>query len=131
MLILLEKDHWIRRIYTDGREHPKGYPITWMGHSIGKWDGDTFVADTVFINPMSWADPLGHPQSDAMRLIERFHRSGQTLRVETTFDDPKAYTKPWKETKNFELMPRGYEVVEEVECEESLGKIMRVPEDGK
>ena len=77
---------------------------------------------------MSWADSIGHPQSDAMHLIERFHRLNQTLRIETTFDDPKAYTKPWKEIKNFELMPPGYEVMEDVQCEESLGKILRIPD---
>ena len=120
-MILFERDHWIRRIFTDGRGHPPGFPITWMGHSTGKWDGDTFVADTVFINPTTWLDTAGHPQSDGMHLIERFRRvSSKNMQLETTFDDPKAYTKPWTEKKTFELMPKGYDVMEHVECEEWL-----------
>ena len=56
VLMLFESDHWVRRIYMDGRGHPDAYPITWMGHSIGKYDGDTLVVDTVNINDKSWLD---------------------------------------------------------------------------
>jgi hypothetical protein len=122
VLILSEKGS-IRRIYTDGRGHPEGYPVTWMGHSIGKWDGDTFVADTVYINPVSWADNFGHPMSDQMHITERFHRvKHDTLEIETTFDDPKAYTKPWKQKIIFELMPQSYEIMEYITCQEWLEK---------
>jgi hypothetical protein len=121
VMILFERDHWTRRIYTDGRGHPEEYPTTWMGHSIGKWDGDTFVVDTVNVNPKSWVDSLGHPQSDAMHIIERFHRENQQfLEVDTTYDDPKIYTKPWTEKKVFELLPPGNKIVEAVYCEEWL-----------
>jgi hypothetical protein len=65
VLIVYEWDHWVRRIYTDGRGHPDGYPNAWMGHSTGKWDGDALVVDTVDINENSWIDTLGHPHSDA------------------------------------------------------------------
>jgi hypothetical protein len=121
VLILFERDHWVRRIYMDGRAHPVGYPITWMGHSTGKWDGDTLVVDTRYINPITWVDPYGHPQSEEMHMIERLHRvNANTLQFDTTFDDPKVYTKPWTEKKTFQLMPPGYEIVEQVECEEML-----------
>jgi uncharacterized protein DUF6152 len=119
IILFFERDHSVRRINMDEPEHPDGYPITWMGHSIGKWDGDTLVVETVFINPDTWVDALGHPQSDEMRLIERIHRVNQkTLQIDTTFNDPKAYTKPWTEKETFELMPPGYELLEHTECEE-------------
>ncbi len=125
VLILSESDHWVRRIYIDGRGHPDGYPITWMGHSIGEWDGDTLVIDTIDINDnkrRSWIDSLGHPHSDALHIVERIRRvDHDTLQIETTYDDPKAYTKPGRDKKVFELMPPDYEIVEDVVCDEMLG----------
>ena len=121
VLMLFESDHWVRRIHTDGRGHPDGYPITWMGHSVGKWDGDTFVVDTVNLDSRSWLDGLGHPMSDALRVEERYRRPNQdTLEIDFRFDDPKAYTKPWTGKKVFQLMPPGYEVLEDVVCVEYL-----------
>ena len=121
MLMLFESDHWVRRIYTDGREHPDGYLTTWMGHSIGKWDGDTLVVDTININAKSWLDSLGHPMSDVLRVVERFRRPNRdTLEIDFTFDDPKAYTKPWTGKKVYQFAPPGYEVMEDVVCEDLL-----------
>ena len=105
----------------DGQGHPDGYPITWMGHSIGKWDGDTLVVDTVGIHEKAWVDNLGLPHSEALRVVERFRRVGQdTLEYELTADDPKAYTKPWTGKKIFRLMPPDYNIMEHVICEEYL-----------
>lgn len=121
VLIVYEWDHWVRRIYTDGRGHPDGYLTTWMGHSIGKWDGDALVVDTVDINENSWIDTLGHPHSDALHLVERYRRvNHDTLQIEFTFDDPKAYTKPWTGKKTFYLRPPGYEIMEHAICEDWL-----------
>jgi hypothetical protein len=75
------------------REHPKDPDSTWMGDSIGKYDGDTFVIDTMGLNDKTWIDQVGHPHSDALHLIERFRRlDHDTLELSVTFDDPKAYT---------------------------------------
>jgi len=83
--ILSEMDHWVRRIYVDGRGHPDGYPSTWMGHSIGKYDGNTLVVDTAAINETTWIDTLGHPHSDALHLVERIRRlNHDTLEIEVT-----------------------------------------------
>ncbi len=121
VLIFSENDHWVRQIYMDGRGHPDGYPITWMGHSIGTWDGDTLVIDTVGINDKTWIDSLGHPHSDALHIVERVRRINHvTLQIEITYDDPKAYTKPGREKKVFQLMPPGFEIMEHVKCEEHL-----------
>jgi hypothetical protein len=121
VFLFFERDHWVRRVYMDGRGHPDGYPITWMGHSTGKYDGDALVVDTVGINETSWIDGLGHPHSEALHLIERFRRLTQnSLEYSFTVDDPKAYTKPWGGKKVFERMPRGFDIMEQVICEEHL-----------
>ena len=118
--IRFERDHLVRRVYTDGREHPEGFPISWRGHSIGKWEGDALVVDTVYINPVTWIDGLGYPKSDEMRMVERFRLvTPDTLDLDITFHDPKAYTKPWTESMNFERKP-GYEIKEHFECEDLL-----------
>src|SRR2546427_9934409 len=117
--ILSELDHWVRRIYTDGRTHPDGYPVTWMGHSIGKHDGSTLVVDTTDIDDKTWIDTLGHPHSDALHLVERYRRvNHDTLEIEFTFDDPKAYARPWTGKKVYQLQPPGYEMKEDIICEQ-------------
>jgi hypothetical protein len=89
----------IRQIYTDGRPHPADLRPSWMGHSIGKWDGDTFVVDTVGISDVNWLDRMGHPHSDKLHLIERFRLvDDKTLQLNRPIDDPIAYTKTWEAT---------------------------------
>ena len=117
--LLSETDHWVRRIYVDGRGHPDGFPSSWMGHSIGKYDGNTLVVDTAAINDTTWIDTLGHPHSDALHLVERFRRlNHDTLEIEVTIDDPKTYTKPWTGKKIYQLQPANYEFKEDTTCEE-------------
>ena len=123
--VLYEKDHTVRTVFTDGRGHPPDMPFTWMGHTTGKWEGDTLVADTVKIRPETWINHIGYPKSEQMHMVERFHMVDKnTLQIDTTFDDPKAYEKPWTEKKTYKLMPPGYEILERVECEEwmEIGK---------
>ena len=121
VLVLFESDHWVRRSHTDGRGHPDGYPVTWMGHSISKWDGDALVVDTAGMDDRSWLDSLGHPMSDALRVEERFRRVNRdTLEIDFRFDDPKTYTRPWTGKKVYQLMPPHYEVLEDVVCSEYL-----------
>jgi hypothetical protein len=89
----------LRQIYTDGRQHPSGLKPLWMGHSIGQWDGDTFIIDTVDIRDVNWLDRVGHPHSDKLHLIERFRRTDdKTMLLNLTIDDPIAYTKTWDAT---------------------------------
>jgi hypothetical protein len=96
----------VRQIYTDGRQHPKQPRPLWMGHSIGSWQGDTFVVDTIGIDDRTWIDRMGHPHSDALHLVERFRRvASGTLELEMTVDDPKAYSAPWTVQKVFQLRP--------------------------
>jgi hypothetical protein len=116
----------VRQIYTDGRQHPGNPRPLWMGHSIGTWQGDTFIVDTVHISDRTWIDRMGHPHSDALHLIERFRRVAfNALELEMTIDDPKAYTAPWTAQKVFQLRPTseraGGGVCEDVFINEAFG----------
>jgi hypothetical protein len=88
--------HTYRTIYTDGRTHPKNVERTYYGHSIGWWEGDTLVVDTVGFNEAFWFDRSGLPHTDQLRTLERFTRVDlDTLRYELTIEDPGAYTAPF------------------------------------
>ena len=116
VIMLFEFDHFVRRIYTDGRPHDKDAGALWMGDSIGKWEGDTLVADTVSFNDKTTLDRDGYPHSDAMHLVERMRRvDHDSLVVDLTVDDPKAYTKPWGASWRLNLLPDD-EIIESV-CE--------------
>jgi hypothetical protein len=117
--LLFEYNSGVRRIYTDGRRHPADVQPTWMGHSIGTWQGDTLVVDTVALRPETWLDPLGTPHSDALHMVERFRRpSANTLEVEFRFDDPKTFTKPWGGKRIYQQTDT--EMSEYFVCEENL-----------
>ena len=91
--------HMWQVIYMDGRPHPQeAYDLpTWMGHSVGHWEGDTLVVDTVGFNEGHWLSTLGAPRTSQHHLIEGFTRVNyNTLRYEATIDDPGAYTRPFK-----------------------------------
>jgi len=119
VLMLFEYDHFVRNIYTDGREHPKDLNPSWMGDAIGKWQGDTLVVDTVGFNDKTWLDNDGLPHSEDLHLVERIRRvNHDTLTIETTIEDPKAYTKPWTGHALYELKP-GWNLGEMV-CEDNI-----------
>jgi hypothetical protein len=125
VLIIFERDHEIRQIWTDGRPHPKDFGHNWMGHSIGHWEGDTLVVDTIGLNDLTWLDKAGHVHSDQLHLIERLQRTApDKLHLDITFDDPKTFTKPWSAKKTFQLKPN-MELEEEILCEDKfLGKMV-------
>jgi len=106
VIMLFEYDHYIRHIYLDRREHPKELDLTWMGDSIGWWEGNTLVVDTAGLNDKTWLDQVGHPHSDALHVVERIRRiDHDTLQDDLTIDDPKAYKKPWTGQQVFKLKP--------------------------
>lgn len=105
-VILLEVDNAHRQIYTDGRRLPMDPQPSWLGYSVGKWEGDTLVVDTIGFNDKAWLDVLGHPRSENMHLVERYHRRDfGHLDVEMAFDDPKMYTKPFSIKVTHQLIP--------------------------
>lgn len=88
--------HTWRVFYMDGREHPKDLDPSYYGHSVGHWDGETLVVDTVGYNERFWFVREGLPHTEQLHLTEKFSRPEyDTLRYEVTVDDPGAYTKPW------------------------------------
>ena len=88
--------HTYRTIYMDGRPHPDKVAPSYYGHSIGRWDGDTLVVDTVGYNEAFWMDRRGMPHTDQLHTTERFTRTSlQQIRYDVTVDDPGAYTAPW------------------------------------
>jgi hypothetical protein len=106
VIMFFEYDHLVRQIFTDGRPHSKDLIPSWMGDSIGTWEGDTLVVDTIGFNEKTWLDGDGHPHSDALHLVERIRRTSRdSLSIDFTIDDPKAYTKPWVAHNEFELKP--------------------------
>ena len=85
-----------RIIYMDGRSHPANLAPTNYGHSIGHWDGDTLVVETIGLNEKFWIDTRGTPHTEKLKFTERFTRPDMnTLQYQATIDDPGAYTKPW------------------------------------
>lgn len=100
--ILYEYTKTWRAIYMD-RDHPKDPDASWMGDSIGKYEGDAFVIDSIGFNDKTWLDQTGHPHSDALHVIERFRRlDHDRLELNVTIDDPKAYTRKLSGTKVFQ-----------------------------
>jgi hypothetical protein len=96
MTTMLYETGQFRLIYTDGRPLPKEMTPTWMGYSIGRWEGDTFVVETAGYNDRTWLDFKGRPHSEALRVTERFRRTDfGHMQLEMTFDDPKMYKRPW------------------------------------
>ena len=88
--------HTFRTIYMDGRPHPENLELTYYGHSIGYWEEDTLVVDTIGFNERFWIEKQGLPHTDKLHLTERFTRTDyKTLKYEVTIDDAGAYTRPW------------------------------------
>jgi hypothetical protein len=114
---LFEVDNWFQSVPIDGREHRKQIP-TWAGDSVGHWEGDTLVIDTVNFNGKTKLDTVGHPHSDQLHVIQRFTRTDLGhIAYEITIDDPKTFTRPWKNTRTFTLRP-DWEIME-YSCEEN------------
>jgi len=95
-LVIHELDGFPRQIYTDGRPVLKRIEFpSWLGYSLGRWDNDTFVVDTIGFNDKSWLDGRGHPHSEDLHITERYRRRDVGhLDVEFTIEDPKTYNKP-------------------------------------
>jgi hypothetical protein len=118
LAVLYEAWNVFHVIPTDGRAHPKDADPTWMGNSVGSWEGDTLVVDTTGFNDRTNLDTVGHPHSEQLHVVERFTRSDEKhIRYEITIDDPNTYTKPWKNTRVFTLRP-DWEILE-YSCEEN------------
>jgi len=106
MLMLVESDTDFRQIFMDGRKLPDDPQPSWLGYSIGKWQDDSLVVDTVGLIPFSPLDIFGHPHSEALHVTERFRRRDfGHMDLQITIDDPKTYTKAFTYKINLLLLP--------------------------
>ena len=124
LAILFEMNNTFHVVPTDGRAHAKDPDPTWMGASIGTWDGDTLVIDTVGFNGKTWLDTAEHPSSDALHVVERLHLlDADHLAYEMTAEDPKMYAKPIHNSRTFARMRPGQELME-YSCEENNKELL-------
>jgi len=107
LIVVISEGDTARQIHTDGRAFPREFAQpSWMGYSIGRWKGDTLVVETAGFNDKSWLDGMGHPHSEALRVVERYHRRDfGHMDVEMTFEDPQMYAKPFTIKVTEELQP--------------------------
>jgi hypothetical protein len=106
VVILYEYQTTFRQIFIDGRALPKDPNPTWMGYSVGHWEGDTLVVESNGFNGKAWLSGLGNPTTDALHVTERIRRRDfGHMDIQVTIDDPKAYTKPWTAELHPELIP--------------------------
>jgi hypothetical protein len=114
IFILDEGDiHTFRIIYMNSRPHPPELGPSWYGDSIGKWDGDTLVVDTIGFNDRTWLDSVGHPHTEQLHVIERYKRpDAANLQLEVKIEDPGAYAKPFSIAGTFKLAPPSREIRE-------------------
>jgi hypothetical protein len=109
-IILEEEFNHYRQIHVDGRKHPVDPEPAWYGYSVGAWDGDTFVVDTLGFAKGSWEygwlDDSGVPYTGALHTIERFRRIDfGHLHLDVTIEDRNVFTAPWTFAVNFQLQP--------------------------
>jgi hypothetical protein len=119
LLFLYESRTIYRQVFTDGRPlPPPDVQPTWMGYSIGRWDGDTMVVETIGSNGKTWLDMRGLPATESLRVVERYTRPAiGRIDIEVTIDDPKAYRRPWKVNLQWSLLP-DTDLIESI-CEEN------------
>jgi len=117
--ILYEAFHAFRLIPTDGSKHPADLDPTFMGDSVGRWEGDTLVVDVTGFNDKTWLDGRGHFHTDQLHVVERYRLTPEgTLALEITMEDPKVMTKPWVTSMTLRHPPRADRVME-YECLEN------------
>ena len=104
---MFEPNYGLRQIFTDGRSLPNNDPLPWWyGYSVGKWEGDTLVVETIGLRDGGWLDIWGTPFGENTKVTERFRRPTYgTMEIELTIDDPKAYSKPWTVKIPWEFLP--------------------------
>ncbi len=118
VLMIYEYDFWVRQVWmNEDHPAPEDLELKWMGHSVGKWEGDTLVVDTIRIDPRNSYGNFIH--TDALHLSERIRRVAyDVLETVVTVDDPKAYTERWTFGPTFYLFQPAGRLEERVFCNE-------------
>ena len=118
LIIILDEDLTYRQVFLDGRELEAKPNPSWMGYSVGRWEGDTLVVESFGFKDRTWLDQRGHPHTEGLRTTERYRRRDfGHLDIQVTLDDPAAYARPWTVALRAELRA-DTELFEEV-CNES------------
>ncbi len=119
VLILHQRDHQVRRVYMD-RQHADGLEPSWYGESIGHYEGDTLVVDTIGLNDRTVTDRNGTPHTEAIHVVERYRVAddGASLEVQFTVEDPGAFTTAWSAMVRYRPIA-DQEVLAEVVCAEN------------
>lgn len=118
LVFLYESRTIYRQVFLDGRPLPKNAQPTWMGYSVGHWEGDTLVVETIGQNGKTWLDMRGLPGTESLKVTERYSRPTiGRINIDVTIDDPKAYTKPWNVKLGWRLIP-DTDLIESI-CEEN------------
>ncbi len=113
VLMFFEVQHIWRTIWADGRPLPKDPDPSYLGYSVGHWEGDTFVVETIGFNDKEWVDLYGNPRTSTTRLTERYRRlNHDTLEQQIIIEDPKVYTKPWVSPPKLHKLESGWEIAE-------------------
>jgi hypothetical protein len=125
IIVILNPDLTYRQIFMDGRALETSPNPSWMGYSVGHWEQDTLVVESVGFNDKTWLDTSGHPHTEALRTTERYRRRNfGNLELEVTFRDPAVYARPWTVSVRAELAP-DTELIEYV-CNESKSDLDRL-----
>jgi hypothetical protein len=131
LLMFFEEFHLWREIWTDGRPLPKDPDPSYLGVSVGKWEGDTLVVESIGFNDRPWVDSFGNPRSEKMHLTERYRRIGPgNLEIQIIMDDPKAYTDKWVSAPRTYKLEPGWELGEffcVLDEEDSYSERVRLP----
>jgi hypothetical protein len=113
VFMFFEEEHIWRTIWADGRALPKDPDPSYLGYAVGKWEGDTFVVETIGFNDKQWVDAYGNPRSEQTHLTERYRRlNHDTLELQVTIDDPKSYTNVWRSPPKLHKLEPGWEIAE-------------------
>jgi hypothetical protein len=113
VLMFFEEQHIWREIWTDGRPLPKDPDPSYLGYSVGHWEGDTLVVETVGFNDKEWVDLYGNPRTSTTHLTERYRRlNHDTLEQQIIIEDPRVYTKPWVSPPKLHKLEPGWEIAE-------------------
>jgi hypothetical protein len=107
LLVMFSDGQFPRQIFLDGRSHPSDPNPTWLGHSVGRWEGDTLVVDSIGFNDKTWLDLNGHPHTERLYVVERYRRPDLgRLELEMRVEDPGALKKPWIIKRTYTLDPK-------------------------
>jgi len=127
VIILYEAHHAFRIIPADGRQHPDDLEPSYLGDSVGRWDGDTLVVDVTGFNTNTWLAGVGTIHSDQLHVTERYTRdTPDTIVYDVTIEDPVVFTKPWLQQEIFRLRP--HDRLREYECIENNEDLVRFEE---